>query len=334
MNRERFEQQFVGLVSEAFGRGRLILADAQEVLRRFVSLASLPLEVLAVLGRARAFRAQPIVIGNTAVVPLQGFIGKGPFCADINEFREQLFAARAASCSSIILWINSPGGVVSLIPETADLLYDMQIIGQKPVIAVCDLMCCSAAYWLASQCDRVVVTESSMVGSIGAYVAHEDISGMLEKAGIKITLIGSPASKTDGNPYEPLSKTARASLQAYAKAVSADFQADVARGRGVPKSTVTGWAQNSVVPFRGKDAIRRRLADQTGLFGSVLAEYASKGSIASARAALDRQLIAEVTGRPWPVDMNATWRAERAFAQQLRLLTQEHRDVTRITRTV
>ena len=32
-------------------------------------------------------------------------------------------------------------------------------------------MCCSAAYYLASACDRVIVTETALVGSIGAVIS-------------------------------------------------------------------------------------------------------------------------------------------------------------------
>jgi hypothetical protein len=118
----------------------------------------------------------------------------------------------------------------------------------------------SAAYWLAAQVDTIYATTSSQLGSIGVYNEHDDISGMLEKAGVKITLIAHGDHKVDGNPYEPLSDEARADCRRRRR-VGEWFDTAVARGRGVKKSVVLDtFGQGQV--FRGKEAIALGLADK------------------------------------------------------------------------
>ena len=185
---------------------------------------------------------------------------------------------------TILLRCDSPGGTVDMVPEFADELFAAR--GVKPLVAVADTMIASAAYWLAAQCDRIYASRSSRLGSIGVYTDHEDLSGMLEQAGVKITLIAHPAKKVDGNPYEPLSDTAHADLQANVDEVGLEFEAAVVRGRGVSKATVTEWTQLGIPP-RGKRAIALGLADTPGTFDGVLGKLTKGRSGLRADAFLD-----------------------------------------------
>jgi len=145
-------------------------------------------------------------------------------------------------------------------------------------------MICSCAYWLASQADTIYATTSAQLGAIGVYCEHDDVSGMLEKAGIKITLIAHGENKVDGSPYEPLSDTARAGMQADVDEIGEWFDSAVARGRGVTQSVVLAkFGQGKV--FRGKTAIKLGLADKAGTFGQVLGRLVkARPAVAVARA--------------------------------------------------
>ena len=74
---------------------------------------------------------------------------------------------------------------------------------------------------------------SGQVGSIGVFALHADMSGMLEQAGIKVTLVKAGKYKAEGLPYFPLGDEATAHMQAQAEGYLADFVADVALGRHV-----------------------------------------------------------------------------------------------------
>ena len=85
---------------------------------------------------------------------------------------------------SIVLDIDSPGGDVDGIDELASEIY--QARKQKPITAVSNCLCASAAYYLASQASEIIASPSSLTGSIGVYILHEDDSATLRRCGIKL----------------------------------------------------------------------------------------------------------------------------------------------------
>jgi signal peptide peptidase SppA len=219
----------------------------------------------------------PVLVGDLAVIDVCGCITyKSSWLsyyfggAAISDLQQQFRMALAdPAVKTIAFRIDSPGGDVTMMPELSDEVFAAR--GAKPIIAVADTMICSCAYWLASQADTIYATQSAQIGAIGVYCEHDDISGMLDKAGIKITLIAHGDNKVDGNPYEPLSDTARADMQAGVDEIGGWFDAAVARGRGVERSVVLEkFGQGKV--FRGKAAIKLGMADKPGTFGQVISK--------------------------------------------------------------
>jgi signal peptide peptidase SppA len=110
--------------------------------------------------------------------------------------------------------------------------------GSKPIVAQVNSLAASAAYYIASAADEIVVTPSGEVGSIGVYCMHQDWSKALEQEGIAVQLISAGKFKTEGNPYEPLSADARDAMQARVDEYYDAFVRDVAAGRKVAMKTV------------------------------------------------------------------------------------------------
>lgn len=161
--------------------------------------------------------------------------------------------------SAIVLDVDSPGGSVFGIQELADTIANAR--GRKPVVAVANSLAASAAYWIASQADELVVTPGGQVGSIGVIAAHDDVSKAAEAKGLKRTYVTAGKYKAEGNPYEPLGDEARATMQEMVDAYYERFVAAVARGRGVTASAVEqGFGQGRVVV--AAEAVRRGMADR------------------------------------------------------------------------
>lgn len=168
---------------------------------------------------------------------------------------------------AIVLDVDSPGGDVFGTAELADTVHAAR--GRKPIVAVANSLMASAAYWVASQADEVVVTPSGQVGSIGVFTAHRDISAKTEAAGERLTLISAGKYKTEGNPYEPLSDEARAAVQEKVDAYYALFVDAVARGRAVTSRDVRdGFGQGRTVGAR--DAVRLGMADRVATLDATL----------------------------------------------------------------
>lgn len=184
--------------------------------------------------------------GAVAVINVQGVItprgswllrALGLGGGGLMGLREALHEAMTDSdVGSILLNIDSPGGLVDLVPETAKEIRESR--GDKKIVAIANTCAASAAYYLASQADEVVVTPSGAVGSIGVLLRHEDISGRLEQMGVKITLQTAGKFKGEGNPFQPLSKEAEVARQQQIEDFYGMFVADVAAGRGVSKQAV------------------------------------------------------------------------------------------------
>lgn len=217
----------------------------------------------------------PVLVGDVAVIDLVGCITyKASWLsyyfggAAIADLQQQFRLALAdPAVKTIVFRTDSPGGCVDMASEFADEIFAAR--GQKPIIGIADTMICSCAYWLISQVDTIYATQSAQLGAVGVYTSHEDVSGMLEKAGIKVTLVAHGDNKVDGSPYEPLSDSARAEMKANVDEIGGWFDAAVARGRGVDVATVLEkFGQGKV--FRGKTAIKLGLADKAGTFGQVL----------------------------------------------------------------
>jgi capsid assembly protease len=182
---------------------------------------------------------------GVAVLPLTGVItprgsllsllfGGGGGLVDFRaSFRE---AMSSPDVGAIVLDVDSPGGLIDLVPETAEEIRAAR--GVKPIVAVANTLAASGAYWIASQADELVITPSGSAGSVGVYMVHEDWSGFNEKEGIQPTYISAGKYKVEGNPDEPLSEEAQADWQREVDDLYAMFVEAVAQGRGVSTAQV------------------------------------------------------------------------------------------------
>ena len=102
--------------------------------------------------------------------------------------------------------VDSPGGSVLGATEFARTLRAAR--DTKHLIAHAHYQMASAAYWIGACCHEIVASPSSMVGSIGVYSIHEDLSAALEQLGVKLTYISAGKYKVEGNDTQPLTEEA------------------------------------------------------------------------------------------------------------------------------
>lgn len=168
---------------------------------------------------------------------------------------------------AIVLDIDSPGGQVGGIRELSRMIYDAR--GKKPIVAVANQQMASAAYWIGAAADEIVVTPSGEVGSIGVFAVHKDMSGALEKEGVKMSIIKQGKYKAEANPYEPLGEEARAAIQASVDETYEDFVSSVARSRGVSVDVVKQeFGEGRMIGARR--AVNLGMADTIGTLDSTV----------------------------------------------------------------
>jgi signal peptide peptidase SppA len=200
---------------------------------------------------------------NVAVVKIHGAIDKvlSQFemdCyggCDLADVDKALALAEAdPKIDTVILDIHSPGGSVTGTPETAARVARMR--ETKEVHAYTATMCCSGAYYIASQADRIAAAPSSIMGSIGVYMAIIDQTRQLENEGIAVELIKAGRLKAMGASFKKLTDEERDLLQANVDRIHRDFKAAVTTLRKVKDEDMQGqW-------FHGTEAHSKGLVDE------------------------------------------------------------------------
>lgn len=246
-------------------------------------------EIEARIGR-QAEREVQRQDGAVAVLPLRGVIANrmnmmseisgGTSSERFGAIFDQ--AVADPNVKAIILDVESPGGVVTGTDELSSKIYAAR--GSKPIVAHVNGYAASAAYWIASAADEIVLTASGQVGSIGVVGVHDDVSAALEKMGIKKTVISSGKYKAEGNSFGPLSDEARQHRQQQADSYYNDFVRAIARNRGVTLAAVRdGFGQGRMV--RAEAAIAERMADSVASLEETIARFARQPAPARKLAA-------------------------------------------------
>ena len=177
------------------------------------------------------------------------------------------------SVRGVILDVDSSGGEVGGLFDLVEQIGAIKAAGQKPLWAVANEGALSAAYAIASAADRLYVTRTGEVGSIGVVAVHVDESGADEQAGLAWTFIFAGERKVDGNAHEPLSERARTTIQEDVDRLYVEFCALVAANRGI--SSQAAKRSNAAI-YRGELAVRAGLADRVGTLDLAIAEMAAE----------------------------------------------------------
>ncbi len=177
-----------------------------------------------------------------------------------------------SSVDAIVLDVDSPGGNYYGTPELASKVLAAR--GSKPIVAVANSLAASAAYWIASAADELVVTPSGDVGSIGVLAVHQDMSEANEKIGIKPTYVTYGRHKAELNPDGPPSTEALEELQRQVDDAGRTFEKAVAAQRGTTAKIVHDtFGQGRT--YSAKEAVAKGMADRIGTLEAEVDRLAS-----------------------------------------------------------
>jgi len=232
-------------------------------------------------GEDKPYRLTP---EGVAVIPIRGTLMKrNSWIAAASGLCNYASLAQAVTqakgdlqVKAILLDVDSPGGTTHGCFELSDAIYRMRS-ADKPMWAVANDLAASAAYALASAADQIWVTRTAGVGSVGVFALHADQSGLDEQAGVKYTYVFAGEKKTDGNPHEPLSKSARADIQAEVDRENNIFIATVARNRGFANASFEKIAGTKAGVYFAQNALPL-MADEVGTFQEALEALTAKVS--------------------------------------------------------
>ena len=199
---------------------------------------------------------------HTAVVAIKGEIADG---ADASA-EWVVTALRAAfedeGSQAVVLQINSPGGS----PVQAGIINDeirrLKAKHKKPVYAVVEESCASAAYYIAVAADEIYVDKASIVGSIGVLMDGFGFTGLMDKLGVERRLMTAGVNKGFLDPFSPQTKNQRTHAQTLLDQIHQQFIQVVREGRG--KRLKETPELFSGLFWSGEQAVELGLADGLG----------------------------------------------------------------------
>lgn len=218
-----------------------------------------------------------VTSAGIAVIPIvgtlvsrSGFVDAASGLLSYADIGDAIAGAMAdPAVQGLILDMDSPGGEVGGLFDLVDRIKALRAANAKPLWAVVNEAALSAAYAIASAADRIYVTRTGEVGSIGAVAAHVDESGADAKAGLSWSFVFAGDRKIDGNAHGALSERARADIQADVDRLYEEFCALVAANR---KLTPEAVRATEAAIFRGELALRAGLADRLGTLDAALTD--------------------------------------------------------------
>ena len=206
-------------------------------------------------------------VAHTAVVEIKGEISAGAEASAefINAALKAAFEDEGAK--AVVLLINSPGGSPVQAGMMNDEIRRLKLKHKKPVYAVVEETCASAAYYIAVAADQIFVDKASIVGSIGVLMDGFGFTGLMDKLGVERRLMTAGENKGFLDPFSAQTEKQRAFAQTMLNQIHQQFISVVKAGRGQRlKETPEMF---SGLFWTGQQAIQLGLADQLGTLESV-----------------------------------------------------------------
>lgn len=197
---------------------------------------------------------------KVVVIPMHGALTKYWSCTTVGTLDlalDILDYAKDENVVGFVLDIDSPGGAGNAIAPMLQAIREIRNLG-KPIIAHCDF-CASAALWIASQCDAVMMDNSlSEIGSLGAYASILDNRENLQ-TGEKIITVYADESDDKNKAVRDALEGKYDTLKKELSELVADFRSAVTSGRPNLKTDEEGVMTGAM--FRADKAVAIGLAD-------------------------------------------------------------------------
>lgn len=222
------------------------------------------------LGRPLGNAYQTTVRDGVAVLPLHGpmfpranlmtqFSGATSYAMAAKDFTT---AMDDPGVNGIMLWLDTPGGAVNGASELAQLIRAAK--GIKPVWAFGGGTVASAGYWIGAAAERLIASDVTLVGSIGAQMGFRVPDPKEGEKSYRFVSSSSPLKNAD-----PGTDAGAAEAQKIVDDLGQLFVDTVAEYRGVSSETVAkSYGQGAVMV--SAEALKRGMIDAIGTFEGAL----------------------------------------------------------------
>jgi len=166
----------------------------------------------------------------------------------------------AENVAGVIVHVNSPGGTTT----GGEAIYEaLRVLsGKKPVAAQFGTVAASAAYIAGLGTDHIVARGNSITGSVGVIMQWPEVSGLLDKLGVKMNEVKSGPLKANPSPFQPIDEKGLAITEQMIAESHQWFLGLVSSRRQVETAAVPGLEQGRV--YSGREALQHKLVDEIG----------------------------------------------------------------------
>ena len=207
---------------------------------------------------------------HTAVVEIKGEIASGADASAEFVVAAMRSAFEDSGSRAVVLLINSPGGS----PVQAGIINDemtrLKAKYNKPLYAVVEESCASAAYYIAAAADEIFVDKASIVGSIGVLMDGFGFTGVMDKVGVERRLLTAGENKGFLDPFSPMSAQQKEFALKMLEQIHQQFIGVVKAGRGDRLHETPEMF--SGLFWTGQQAVELGLADKLGSLDYVARE--------------------------------------------------------------
>ena len=200
---------------------------------------------------------------HTAVIDIKGEIASGNEASAEFVVSAMRSAFEDQGAKAVVLLINSPGGSPVQAGIINDEILRLKAQHKKPIYAVVEETCASAAYYVAVATDEIFVDKASIVGSVGVLMDGFGFTGLMDKLGVERRLITAGENKGFLDPFSPMSDAQRAYAQQMLEQIHQQFIDVVKAGRGDRLKLDTPGLFSGLF-WSGQRAIELGLADHVG----------------------------------------------------------------------
>ncbi|WP_304333311.1 signal peptide peptidase SppA [Brachyspira innocens] len=179
---------------------------------------------------------------------------------------------------AIVLQVDSPGGALTSCEEALKYLQDLKAKYPKPIVASFRGMAASGGYYMSMIADKIYANESTLTGSIGVISQFFNVSGLMDKYGVKMYTIKSGRNKDSLSPFREPREDELAYWQDMTYEFVAQFTNVVEQARG---DKIKGNREDIFDGrvFSGKKALEVGLIDAIGTLQDAIKDAAKLGGI-------------------------------------------------------
>lgn len=239
-------------------------------------------------------KGKGISADKIAIIEVEGLLANartGGSIIGARENRLSLFAQQLERAETdpavraVVLRVNSPGGTVTASDAMYQLVKRFKQRTGKPVIASCQEVAASGAYYVSCAADEIMAQPSSVVGSIGVIFSTFNLEGTMNLIGVKPEVVKSGRLKDMASPFKPLAGEERQIVQNMIDEYHRSFIGIVAEGRKLDaQSQLVDKVDGRV--FTGEQALNAKLIDRLGMLEDALDLAREKSGATGARVVM------------------------------------------------